>query len=90
MPTHRRVFPSLNDSFNDAADVTRHGTLKGRGALTLLNERILDTQLQTHEAASSRSWRLGAPRAAATSEKLQLSALVGAFVAARALAPAEA
>ena len=91
------VFQSLlNDSFNDAR-TTLHDmcTLKGYAlpdVLTLLNERVLDTQLPRRMKAHllAKLADLEYRCAAATSEKLQLSALVSAFVAARALAPAEA
>ena len=53
--------------------------------LTLLNERVLDTQLPRRVKAHllAKLADLEYRCAAATSEKLQLSALVSAFVAAR-------
>ena len=90
------VFQSLlNDTFSVARQ-TLHDVcvLKGYAlpdVLTLLNERVLDTQLPRRMKAHllAKLADLEYRCASATSEKLQLSSLVGAFVAARGVASAE-
>lgn len=90
------VFQSLlNDTFSVARQ-TLHDVcvLKGYAlpdVLTLLNERVLDTQLPRRMKAHllGKLADLEYRCASATSEKLQLSSLVGAFVAARGMASAE-